>query len=263
MKERTVYYSDLLNDDFAGTNINTKDLPDNYSYFPKTALRRGFSCALYHAAGPLVWLLQKIVYGEKIVGRKKLKGYRKDGFFLYGNHTRTMGDAYCPGLLVWPKKAYIVAGQDAFSIPGIRRIVEDLGGIALPSGRKGFKKYSQAIRRHSELCHIVTLYPEAHIWLQYTGIRPFRSAAFHYPAETGKPVFTFTTTWQKRKLLPGARTVVYVDGPFIPDMDLPMDKRKEALRNQAYEAMTKSAKNSNYEKIHYVYRPKEETAAPS
>lgn len=263
MKERTVYYSDLLNDDFAGTNINTKDLPVNYSYFPKTALRRGFSCALYHAAGPLVWFLQKIVYGEKIVGRKKLKGYRKDGFFLYGNHTRTMGDAYCPGLLVWPKKAYIVAGQDAFSIPGIRRIVEDLGGIALPSGRKGFKKYSQAIRRHSELCHIVTLYPEAHIWHQYTGIRPFRSAAFHYPAETGKPVFTFTTTWQKRKLLPGARTVVYVDGPFIPDMDLPMDKRKEALRNQAYEAMTKSAKNSNYEKIHYVYRPKEETAAPS
>ena len=42
-----------------------------------------------------------------------------------------------------------------------------------------------------------------------------------------------------------------------------MDKRKEALRNQAYEAMTNSAKNSNYEKIHYVYRPKEEAATPS
>ena len=106
-----------------------------------------------------------------------------------------------------------------------------------------------------------SIYPEAHIWLQYTGIRPFGSAAFHYPAETGKPVFTFTTTWQKRKLLPGARTVVYVDGPFIPDMELPMDKRREKLRDQAFMAMTKSAKNSNYEKIHYVYRPAEDTAA--
>lgn len=261
MKEKTLFYSDPLNDDFAGTEINTKELPDGYSYFPKTAIRRGFACGLYHAAGPVVWLIQKIAYGEKTVGRGKLKDYRKDGFFLYGNHTRVMGDAYCPGLLTWPKKAYIVAGADAFSIRGIRRIVEDLGGIALPYGKKGFKDYSQAMRRHAELCHIVTLYPEAHIWPQYTGIRPFKSAAFHYPAETGKPVFTFTTTWQKRKLLPGARTVVYVDGPFIPDMELPMDKRKELLRDQALEAMTNSAKNSNYEKIHYVYRPSEESSA--
>ena len=51
-----------------------------------------------------------------------------------------------------------------------------------------------------------------------------------------------------------------MDGPFIPDMDLPMDKRKEALRNQALAAMENSAKNSSYEKIHYVYRPKEENA---
>ena len=261
MKEKTVYYSDPLNDDFAGTNINTKELPDDYAYFPRTTLRRGFACGLYHAAGPLVWLLQEAVYGEKIVGREKLKGYRKDGLFLYGNHTRIMGDAYCPGLIAWPKKAYIVAGADAFSIKGIRRIVEDLGGIALPSGRKGFKNYSQAMRRHAELCHIVTLYPEAHIWRQYTGIRPFKSAAFHYPAETGKPVFTFTTTWQKRPILPGARTVVYIDGPFIPDMDLPLNQRKDALRDSALDAMTERAKNSNYEKIHYVYRPKDEETA--
>ena len=261
MKERTVYYSDLLNDDFAGTNINTKELPADYQYFTKNPVRRGFACAFYHAAGPLVWLLQKIVYGEKVIGREKLKPYRKEGFFLYGNHTRAMGDAYCPGLLAWPKKAYIVASMDCFSITGTRRIVEDLGGIPLPGSAKGFKHFSQAMRRHSELCHIVTLYPEAHIWLHCTGIRPFKSPAFHYPAEMGKPVFTFTTTWHKRKFLPGSRTIVYVDGPFIPDMDLPMDKRKEALRNQALAAMENSAKNSSYEKIHYVYRPKEENAS--
>ena len=173
MKERTVYYSDLLNDDFAGTNINTKELPADYQYFTKNPVRRGFACALYHAAGPLVWLLQKIVYGEKVIGREKLKPYRKEGFFLYGNHTRAMGDAYCPGLLAWPKKAYIVASMDCFSITGTRRIVEDLGGIPLPGSAKGFKNFAQAMRRHSELCHIVTLYPEAHIWLHYTGIRPF------------------------------------------------------------------------------------------
>ena len=260
MKERTIYYSDLLNDDFAGTDINTAELPDDYRYFPKTAIRRSFAGGLNFAVSPIILLLQQTVYGEKIVGRKKLKGYRKDGFYLYGNHTRSMGDAYCPNLLAFPKKAYIVASADTFSIKGIRRFVEDLGGIALPNNPKCFKNYSQAMKTHAEKGHIIALYPEAHIWPQYTGIRPFKASALHYPAESGKPVFTFTTTWQKRKLLPGARTVVYVDGPFMPDMDLPMDKRKEALRNAAYEAMTERAKNSNYEKIHYVYRPKSEAA---
>ena len=82
MKERTIYYSDLLNDDFAGTNINTKELPADYQYFSKNPVRRGFACALYHAAGPLVWLLQKIVYGEKVIGREKRKAYRRDGLVL-------------------------------------------------------------------------------------------------------------------------------------------------------------------------------------
>ena len=258
MKERTIYYSDLLNDDFAGMDIKTVQLPDDYRYFPKTALRRGFAGGLNFVVSPLAMLLQLTVYGEKIVGRSKLKGYRKDGFFLYGNHTRSMGDAYCPNLLAFPKKAYIVASADCFSIKGIRRLVEDLGGIALPSSAKGFRNYTQAMKQHAGKGHIIALYPEAHIWPQYTGIRPFNSAAMHYPAESGKPVFTFTTTWHKRKILPGARTIVYVDGPFIPDMDLPMDQRKDALRNAAYEAMTERAKNSDYEKIHYVYRPKEE-----
>ena len=94
MKERTIYYSDLLNDDFAGTDINTVKLPADYKYFPKTAIRRGFAGGLNFAVSPLILLLQQAVYGEKIVGREKLKGYRKDGFFLYGNHTSTMGSKY-------------------------------------------------------------------------------------------------------------------------------------------------------------------------
>ena len=101
MKERTVYYSDLLNDDFAGTNINTKELPADYQYFSKNPVRRGFACAFYHAAGPLVWLLQKIVYGEKVIGREKLKPYRKEGFFLYGNHTQAGGDPLIPNVFCY------------------------------------------------------------------------------------------------------------------------------------------------------------------
>lgn len=34
--KRTYYYSDELNDDFAGTNIKRKELPLNYKYFSAT-----------------------------------------------------------------------------------------------------------------------------------------------------------------------------------------------------------------------------------
>ena len=258
MKSRTYYYSDPVNDDFAGTDIKTVELPADYRYFPKTWLRHGAAFVLYHIiATPLVTVMQKIVYGEKIIGRGKLKGYRKEGFYLYGNHTRVMGDAYSPTLLAWPKKAYIIAGADAFSIKGIRRIVEDLGGIALPTCKTGYKNFLRAMRKHSDMGHIIALYPEAHIWPQYTKIRPFRSEAFHYPAETGKPIFTFTVTWHKRKILPGAKAVVYVDGPFFPDMSLTEKERRQKLRNQAFEAMTERAKSSTFEKHQYVYRPKD------
>lgn len=255
MKQRIIYYSDPLNDDFADNNIKTAQLPPDYRYFPKTAIRRAFAGGLNFCITPLVFLIQEVVYGEKIVGRKKLKGYRKAGFYLYGNHTRAMGDAYCPNLLSFPKKAYIVSGADSFSIRGIRRIVEDLGAIALPTSAPARKNYINAMRRHAELDHIITIYPEAHIWPRYTGIRPFLPSTFHYPCETGKPVFTFTTTWHKRKLLPGARTVVYVDGPFFPDMQLPMNERRKALCDAAFTAMTARAANSDYDGIKYVYRP--------
>ena len=60
MKERVFYYSDPVNDDFAGNSIKTKDLPDGYSYFPKTAARRAAAAVIYHAARPVVWVIQEI-----------------------------------------------------------------------------------------------------------------------------------------------------------------------------------------------------------
>ena len=32
MKDKVIYYRDEINDDFAGNNIKTKPLPDNYDY---------------------------------------------------------------------------------------------------------------------------------------------------------------------------------------------------------------------------------------
>ena len=86
---KTFYYTDELHDDFAGTDIDTQKIDGTYRYLTDNPVRKGFSWFFHHiVVTPLVFLYNKIGHGERIVGRKKLKPYRKTGYYLYGNHTR-------------------------------------------------------------------------------------------------------------------------------------------------------------------------------
>ena len=250
---KTFYYRDELHDDFAGTDINTQRIDGTYRYLTKNPVRKGFAWFLHHIiATPIVFLYNKVGHGERIVGREKLKPYKKTGFFLYGNHTRAGGDGYEPSLVSFPRKAYIIAGPDAVSIPGVRRIVQDLGVIPLPSDTASARHFHEALRDLSEKGCPVAIYPEAHIWPYYTKIRPFPDGSFRYPAEFGKPVFTFTTTYQKRGFLPLQRATVYIDGPFFADPSKNVRENREALREAAYEAMMRRSEESTFARYHYV-----------
>lgn len=253
MKDKIIYYKDELNDDFANTNIKQKKLPPDYRYFTKNPFRRIIAFIFYHfIVTPIVFLFQKIVHHEKIVGRKKLKKYRKEGYFLYGNHTRLAGDAYTPALVSFPKKAYIITSPDTVSIFGIRTIVEDLGAVPVPTGQAGMKNFINAVKRHSGKNHVIVIYPEAHIWPYYTKIRPFGDASFHYPAELQKPVFTFTTVYKKRLFFKFPKTTVYIDGPFFANSANNLKQRKKELRDLCFEAMSNRSLKSNYEHVKYI-----------
>lgn len=250
--ERTFYYTDELNDDFAGTNIDQKPLPEDYEYFTNNPVRKAFAWFLHHViAVPVCFVMLKVMSSQKIVGREKLKPYKKSGFFLYGNHTRTAGDAYTPSMVSFPKKPYIVVNPDATSLPFLKNIVEDLGGMPVPNTLKGQKKFLSAIDKHMEKGDVVCIYPEAHIWPGYTGIRPFTATSFSYPVKTDKPCFTFTTTYQKR-LFFGVKTTVYIDGPFFPDKEKPKSEQKQALRDEVYNAMLERSKLSTFAPNKYV-----------
>ena len=45
--KKTYYYSDEINDDFAGTNIKRKELPADYPYFSSNPVRKFFEFILY------------------------------------------------------------------------------------------------------------------------------------------------------------------------------------------------------------------------
>ena len=97
----------------------------------------------------------------------------------------------------------------------------------------------------------VMIYPEAHIWPYYTGIRPFRELSFRYPVQYQTPVFCLTNTYQKRRFSKRPRIVTYIDGPFYPDGTLSMKQQKQKLRDEVYERMKERAGNSNVTVIRY------------
>lgn len=251
--KRVYYYSDELNDDFAGTKIRHKELPVDYDYFPKNPLRRVFGFLFYRVvATPIVFLYEKLIRREKIVNRKLLKKYGKNGYFLYANHTSAVDDAFTPTLVTFPKKAYILVNPDAVSIPVAGKLVELLGGVPLPTDRHGMRNFHSAVLSHAEKKHCVMIYPEAHIWPYYTKIRPFRDVSFRYPAETGQPVFCYTTTFRKRKFFRRPQETVYIDGPFWPDKALSVKENQKRLRDLVYETMQKRSELSTYEYASYI-----------
>ncbi len=253
MKGKTFYYTDPLRDDFAGTHIKTKRLPENFCYLPKSKVRRAVAWILHHiVATPVCYLFLKISCGQKIFGREKLRPYRKSGYFLYGNHTRTAGDAFTPSMAAFPKKPYIIVDPDALSIPLLRRIVQDLGAMPVPDSWELHKQFRAAIQTRAARGDVIAVYPEAHIWPLCTEIRPFPPLSFAYPVDTGKPAFSFTTTYRKRKFFGGVKATVYIDGPFFPDGSVPKQERKKELRDRVYDAMVQRSRLSEYSPNRFV-----------
>lgn len=255
--KKVIYYSDELHDDFAGTNIQQKPLGKEYRYVNDNIFARVGTWIVYYViALPIVFLLQKLIVRQKIVNRKLLKECKKQGCFLYANHTMAMGDAFTGPLVCAPKKCYVIVNPDAVSIKGLRTIVKMLGAIPLASGFEEGKKMVQCVKRRIEQGSAVMIYPEAHIWPYYTGIRPFASNSFKYPVNLDAPVFCITNCYQKSVLFKRPKVVAFVDGPFYPDKSLPKAERVEKLRNQVYEKMCQRSKeHSTCAYVEYVKRP--------
>ena len=126
------------------------------------------------------------------------------------------------------------------------------------AGNSGFYLYGnhthflEALTWHTDCGDCIMIYPEAHIWPFYTGIRPFPDTSFRYPVQQKLPVFCLTNTYQRRGKSHIPQIVTYLDGPFYPDAELPAKLQKTQLRDQVYEAMGKRAQNSNMEMIRYI-----------
>lgn len=250
---RTVYYTDERTDEFSSGNIQAKVIDENYRYIDGRPLWKLGRFAAYRlVAMPAAYLYCKLFLHSTFRNRQVLKTVKGQGCFVYGNHTQQVGDPFLPNLALCPKSVYMIVHPDNVSMPVLGRITPYLGALPLPSNLKAMRNFKEAIRTRIREGSFVMIYPEAHIWPFYTGIRDFPATSMKYPVELDAPSFALTTTYRRRRFGRKPRTVTYLDGPFYPDKDLPPRARAQALRDRIHGAMVMRSRESDCEYIRYV-----------
>ena len=257
------YYQDELHDEFSGIVRKPFAVDGRYKYRRKNPLWHFVAAIFYRGImTPFAFLWCKCKFHLRIENRKAFKQIKKEGCFVYGNHTLMAGDAFIPSLAAFPKCTRVVVSPDNLAVPATRPFIEMAGAIPVPTDLHASRGFLNALEKSILLGHSVQIYPEAHIWPYYTGIRRFGSASFRYPVRFDAPVYCTTTTFQKgRGKTP--RVTVFVDGPFYPDCKKSPREQEIELRNLVYETMCRRARENNtVELIRYVKKDGAEGDTP-
>lgn len=251
---KIIYYEDELNDEFSKSSIEPRIIDEKYKYVHKNPLWNLCSFVLQNILSvPIKILYAKIKFRIKYIGKEKIKTYRNEGYFIYGNHTQPFADTFIPSIPMYPKRNFLIVNPVNISLKGTGTLVEMLGAMPIPSNKSAMKNFLEAIKQKINKGYAITIYPEAHIWPYYTKIRPFKDVSFKYPVQLEKPAFCITNTYQSYgKNNKKIKIVSYIDGPFFPNKELTLKEQQKELRNKIYNCMDERSKNSNIEHIKYI-----------
>jgi 1-acyl-sn-glycerol-3-phosphate acyltransferase len=261
-EEERIFYYESTEDDPIQTKEqeqthNKVELEDGYVFIKRNPFVIIYEKVLYFGFKLFARWYAKFYLHMTIKNRQALKKAKGSGYVIYANHTNPFHDAFSPALVA-DRHIYTICSPANLHIPGIGKFLPALG--ALPLGKNPEQKaaFNKAVDTRLKQKKCLVIYPEAHVWPYYTGIRKFPAGdrSFKYPARNLLPIFTMTTTYQKSRKKGQARPdmTVYLDGPFYPDPKKTEDENRAILAEKAYESMLKYSKRSNYE--YFQYRKK-------
>lgn len=234
---QTIVVNNARDDDFgaAGRHVKSAVIDETYQYRGHHLLWRIAADFLYYVLVPIVALVLIVIYGVRFTNRAAIR--KLGGCYIYGNHTHWM-DVFFPFMLSYPKRAYIVTGPTAVSIPVVKHLVAMLGGIPLNTTRAGKVAFREALNRVVAQGSPVAIFPEVHEWPYYNGIRDFSPASFTYPVRTSTPVVGYVVTYRRRwlKNRPPHLTVT-VGSPVMPQVWEGAANPKQVVRDQVHQFM--------------------------
>ncbi len=258
--ERVFYYSSIEDDPIKTKEQEKKEkvlLPDDYEFIPKNPFIKAYSAILYRGFKIFARFYAKFYLHMDIVGREKLKKAKGTGYVIYANHTNPFHDAFSPALVA-DRRIFTIISPVNLKLPGIGKFLPYIGGMPLGTNEKTKKAFNEAIDKRIKQKNCLVIYPEAHVWPYYTGIRKFPAGdrSFKYAVRNNIPIYTMTTTYHKSKVKGQARPdmTVYLDGPFYAKKGSE-DKRRAELADLAYKSLVKNSKKSTYEYFEYNNQP--------
>lgn len=147
-EEKTIYYKDELNEEFSTAKITPRVIDEKYKYIHKNPFWNICSYLMQNIISmPIKFLYAKIKFKIKYIGKEKLKQYKKEGYFIYCNHTQAFADTFIPSLANYPKRNYFIVNPENVSIKFLKTIVEMLGAIPIPGDKKAMKNFLQVIEK--------------------------------------------------------------------------------------------------------------------
>jgi len=253
-KHRYYYYFDERNDDFANNGIDGRPTPDDFDYLPKNIAYRIIKPLVYYILVNLLFIPACFltdgmrIHNAKIIRQRK---DRKKGYFVFGNHTTWLADAVIQPAVAMPRQVYTVVNPDAISIKYAGKIIRMLGTLPNPSSRYTYLGFIKATKEIYEKGCSIMIYPEAHIWPKYNGVRDFPDVSFNLPAKLGAPCFVKSTVY-KRNAKGHTKAEIWYDGPFYANPSLGIKEAQKDLRDRVYAQMCERCKDSQLDcRYHY------------
>ncbi len=224
--------------------VNDIKIDENYPYLDNSFKAKFFHYAIYAGIFLLVFPMQKLRYGLRIVGRKNLrknKALLKNGAITICNHVYRWDflavlQAVRYRRLWFPARAENINSPDSL-------LIRSVGGVPIPGSFAAFKKFNEAfdtIRAKKKWLHV---FPESYRWEWYQPIRPFKIGAFTMAVKYDIPVvpmvisYRKVTGWRKLFGIKHPLLTIHVGEPIVHDKNLRPKQAARQLLVQTHEQM--------------------------
>ena len=147
MKEqKIIYYKDELNDEFSGPKIIPIKIDENYKYKHGKIWNICSYIIQNFLSMPIKVLYNKLKFRLKYIGKEKIKAYKKQGYFIYANHTQQFADTFIPSVAIYPKRNFLIVNPENISVEPFGKLVEMLGAIPVPGNKTAMKNFLEEIQ---------------------------------------------------------------------------------------------------------------------
>ena len=195
---KKTYYYRSFDEDIIKNAGQDYTLPPNYKWINDGKLHALAFRIFYNTVKSIARIYCRFFMHVRFIGQEAINECKGRGCFIYANHTQPFGDVIIPAIAAARHRIAVVVSPANLGIPVIGRFLPGLGAVPVPDDWGRMQEFVDALKILIDRGYCVVIYPEAHVWPYYTGIRPFSTSSFHYPVEMDAPVFCMTMTYQKR-----------------------------------------------------------------